>query len=186
VEFLSILLSSNFSSDLNHKIDLKYVFFWGHKKSDTVTKSCFSQWYESPFIINGITYTTAEHYMMAEKALLFNDEEIYQKIIACNSPGEAKNLGRKVRNFDQSIWETNRFDIVVKGNFEKFSQHADLATFLISTYKRVLVEASPVDHIWGIGLDQNNANAKNPYAWNGTNLLGYALMEVRDILTQQS
>lgn len=162
--------------------NLKYLFFWGHKKSDTVTKSCFSQWYEAIFIIDGIHYKTAEHYMMAEKALLFNDQEIYQKIIACNSPGEAKDLGRKVRNFDQNIWEANRFDIVVKGNLEKFGQHPALATFLKSTNQRILVEASPVDYIWGIGLDQNNANTKNPYAWNGTNLLGYALMEVRDQL----
>lgn len=163
--------------------NLKFLFFWGHKKSDQITKSCFSQWYESPFTINGIIFKTAEHYMMAEKALLFNDQEIYSKIVTCNTPGEAKNLGRKVRNFDQTIWEKHRFDIVIKGNFEKFSQNPLLAEFLKTTNNRILVEASPVDHIWGIGLDQNHENAKNPQLWNGSNLLGYALMEVRDMLT---
>ena len=163
--------------------NLKYLFFWGHKKSDIITKSCFSQWYEATFIIEGIHYKTAEHYMMAQKALLFNDQEIYQQIISCNSPGEAKALGRKVRNFNQQVWEANCFDIVIKGNLEKFGQHPALAEFLKNTNQRILVEASPVDHIWGIGLDQNNTDAKNPYAWNGTNLLGYALMEVRDQLT---
>ncbi|WP_046757156.1 NADAR family protein [Kordia jejudonensis] len=166
--------------------NLKFLFFWGHKKSNIITKSCFSQWYESSFEVDGITFKTTEHYMMAEKALLFNDQEIYQKIVMCNKPGEAKDLGRKVRNFNQEIWEKHRFDIVVKGNLNKFSQNPALSEFLINTNNRILVEASPVDRIWGIGLDQHDENAKNPQHWNGLNLLGYALMEVRDLLTKHN
>lgn len=162
--------------------NLKYLLFWGHQKSDRITKSCFSQWYESEFEVNGIKFLTAEHYMMAEKALLFDDEEIYHEIINSEKAGKVKELGRKVKNFDQKIWEENRFEIVVRGNMNKFSQNRELAEFLKNTGNRILVEASPVDNIWGIGLAQNDENIENPYLWNGLNLLGYALMETRDRL----
>ena len=164
--------------------NLKFLFFWGHQRSDKVTKSCFSQWYEATFVINGITYFTAEHFMMAEKALLFNDHEIHKKITKCTHPAQAKKLGRQVKNFNQEIWEANRFDIVVKGNIQKFSQNPELTTFLINTQNRILVEASPVDSIWGIGLSQDNPKVHNPNLWEGLNLLGHVLMEVRDYLNQ--
>ena len=164
--------------------NLKYLLFWGHQKSDRITKSCFSQWYESEFEVNGIKFLTAEHYMMAEKALLFNDKDIYEQIIKSSKAGKVKELGRQVKNFNQRIWEENRFEIVVRGNFHKFSQNPKLSEFLRNTNDRILVEASPVDNIWGIGLAQNNEDAKNPYFWNGLNLLGYALMETRDILNE--
>jgi len=164
--------------------NLKFLSFWGHRKSKEITKSCFSQWYESKFIVNGIEYQTAEHFMMAEKALLFKDNEIYQQIIISSKPGKVKELGRQVKNFNQRIWEENRCEIVVRGNFHKFSQSTELSTFLKNTNNRILVEASPVDNIWGIGLAQDDENVENPYCWNGLNLLGYALMEARDILIE--
>tara|TARA_Y100001972_G_scaffold128868_1_gene192296 strand:- start:2802 stop:3560 length:759 start_codon:yes stop_codon:yes gene_type:complete len=164
--------------------NLKYLLFWGHQKSDRITKSCFSQWFESEFEVNGIKYLTAEHYMMAEKALLFGDNEIHQKIIESEKAGKVKELGRQVKYFNQGVWEENRYEIVIRGNFHKFSQNPDLSEFLINTKDRVLVEASPVDRIWGIGLAQNDDNAEIPYFWNGLNLLGYALMETRDILNE--
>lgn len=162
--------------------NLKYLFFWGHTKIDSVSKSCLSQWYEAAFEINKVVFPTAEHYMMAEKALLFDDIETYNRIIHCKSPGEAKKLGRQVKFFNQSTWEANRFEIVVRGNFHKFSQNPALATFLKNTKQRILVEASPVDNIWGIGLTQDNPNIGLPYYWKGLNLLGYALMETRNLL----
>ncbi len=161
---------------------LKYLFFWGHQKSDQITKSCFSQWYASKFIVDDIEYLTAEHFMMAEKALLFHDQKIREQILNSFKPGKAKELGRQVKNFDQKTWETHRFDIVVRGNYHKFSQNSELSEFLLNTNDRILVEASPVDQVWGIGLAQNDAQAKNPHFWKGLNLLGYALMEVRDVL----
>lgn len=120
--------------------------------------------------------------MMAQKALLFDHKEIYDKIIAAKSPAEAKTLGRQVRNFDEVVWNTNRFALVVEGNLQKFSQHPDLKEFLLNTKERVLVEASPVDKIWGIGLAVDSDRADNPKRWNGLNLLGFALMQVRDML----
>ncbi|MEM6298226.1 MAG: NADAR family protein [Bacteroidota bacterium] len=163
---------------------LKFLFFWGHQRSNELTKSCFSQWYESSFVVNEVEYLTAEHYMMAEKALLFGDKTIYEEIIHSKKAGEAKALGRKVSGFDQKVWEEHRFEVVVKGNFHKFSQNPELAQFLKDTGSRVLVEASPVDTIWGIGLPQDSENASNPRNWRGLNLLGYALMEVRDALSE--
>jgi len=162
--------------------NIKYLFFWGHTKTERITKTCFSQWYESKFVVDGVEFNTAEQWMMAQKALLFDNQEIYQQILISTKPGKIKELGRQVKSFNQKVWEEKRFDIVVKGNFYKFSQNSTLQIFLKNTKDRVIVEASPVDTIWGIGLSQNNENATNPYKWKGQNLLGYALMEVRDLL----
>ena len=162
----------------------KFLFFWGHQKSKSgeLTSSCFSQWWTSPFVVENVRYNTAEHWMMAQKALLFNDRETCEKIIVAKSPTEAKALGRQVNNFDEATWNSKRFDIVVQGSLAKFTQHKDLKEFLLNTKERVLVEASPVDRIWGIGLTANSEKAENPKRWNGLNLLGFALMEVREII----
>lgn len=169
---------------LNHNEQVKYLFFWGHQPSrdNVVDKSCLSQWYEAPFELDGIQYNTAEHYMMAEKARLFNDNDVLGQIIAAKHPGEAKKLGRLVAGFKQEAWEQHRFEIVVRGNIGKFGQNSNLKEFLINTGERILVEASPRDRIWGIGLGQNNPEAENPYRWRGLNLLGFALMKARDSL----
>ncbi|MGB5981007.1 MAG: NADAR family protein [Nonlabens sp.] len=159
--------------------------FWGHQQSQTVTKSCLSHWYKSDFVIDGISYSTAEQYMMAEKAKLFEDSDIYAQIVESNKPGKAKELGRQVKNFDQKKWEANRYKIVIDGNYQKFKQNSKLANFLINTQDRILVEASPVDHIWGIGLSQEDKSAYDPHFWNGLNLLGHALMETRDLLKNE-
>lgn len=118
--------------------------------------------------------------MMAEKAALFSDTEIREKILQATSPGAVKALGREIRNFDETVWVANRFTIVVRGNTAKFEQNPNLGEFLRKTGSRVLVEASPVDRIWGIGLAQNDEKANNPNLWEGLNLLGFALMQVRD------
>jgi ribA/ribD-fused uncharacterized protein len=163
---------------------LKYLFFWGHhpSKNGDITASCFSQWWEQSFIVEDILYKTAEHYMMAQKALLFKDSTSYQKIIASNTAAEAKNIGREVENFDEILWDSKKYELVKKGNFHKFSQNKDLQKFLLSTNHRILVETSPVDKIWGIGLAAKDERAERPAEWKGLNLLGFALMEVRDIL----
>lgn len=166
---------------------MKFVFFWGHTPNPdgSVSKSCFSQWWEQTFYYEELAFLSAEHWMMYQKAALFKDEEIQKKILSVKSPAEAKKLGRAVRNFDQQVWEENRYQIVIDGNVLKFSQDEALKTFLLNTNKRVLVEASPVDNIWGIGLAQDAANIQNPHTWEGPNLLGFALMEVRDQLRNE-
>lgn len=164
----------------------KYLFFWGHTPSPdgSITKSCFSQWWESPFIIGDVVYKTAEHFMMASKAALFRDEEIREKILATPHPKQAKDFGRKVRGFEEEPWVKERFQLVVTGNLAKFSQSEPLRNFLLGTGERVLVEASPMDRIWGIGLAKDDINAERPENWKGLNLLGFALMEARNLLRQ--
>ncbi|MDZ4360105.1 MAG: NADAR family protein [Variovorax sp.] len=165
-----------------HMVDC--LFFWGHQvpKDGSVGKSCFSQWYEAPFAVEGVTYRTAEHFMMAGKARLFGDAATCEKIIAARTPGEAKKLGRQIGNFDEAAWLEARFDLVTLGNVAKFSQNAALGAYLLGTGRQVLVEASPVDAIWGIGLAATDAAAQDPRTWKGLNLLGYALMAARDEL----
>ena len=159
----------------------KFLFFWGHQPSPdgSVTKSCFSQWWIAPFSIGGTTYPTAEHYMMASKARLFGDEEALHRILVAKHPKQAKQAGRMVAGFDEATWIERRFDLVVTGNYAKFSQHPELARFLLQSGQRVLVEASPADRIWGIGLAADDERAADPARWLGLNLLGFALMEAR-------
>lgn len=167
------------------KEQIKFLFFWGHTLKEEITKACFSQWFICEFEENGIIYKTAEHYMMAEKARLCNDNEIIEEILNAETPNEAKSLGRKVKNFDPQLWDEHKYYIVKKGNFLKFSQNQKLKEFILSTNDDVLVEASPYDRIWGIGVLETDPKAKNPEQWNGENLLGFALMEVRDELNNK-
>ncbi|CAM2802867.1 DUF1768 domain-containing protein [Chryseobacterium flavum] len=172
----------NIKERFQKKEKIKFLFFWGHTAKDTITKSCFSQWFPGKFEENGIIYKTAEHYMMAGKARLFNDPETEEKILNANTPNQAKALGRKVKNFDPKRWDEYKFEIVTQGNLLKFSQNQKFKDFLLSTGEKVLVEASPYDKIWGIGMLETDNRAENPLLWNGENLLGFALMEVRDEL----
>ena len=162
-----------------HRVN--YLFFWGHTKpgDGSIDKSCLSQWYEAGFEIDGIYYPTAEHFMMAEKARLFGDNEILEQILISRHPREAKQLGRAVKNYDEQHWHEHRFDIVTRGNIAKFTQNAELKAYLLNTGNRVLVEASPRDRIWGIGMGKSNPDAGNPVKWRGLNLLGFTLMEAR-------
>jgi ribA/ribD-fused uncharacterized protein len=129
--------------------------------------------------VDGVRYSSAEHYMMVAKARLSGDTETAGKILAAPHPGAAKALGRQVRGFDERRWAEHRFDVVIAGNMAKFGQHPQLRDFLASTSNRVLVEASPRDRVWGIGLAAGDERAGSPECWPGLNLLGFALMEVR-------
>lgn len=163
-----------------------FVFFWGHNdRGEGLRKACLSQWFLCIFVVDGQYYNCAEQFMMAEKARIFGDEEIRQLILAEYSQMAMKKLGRKVRNYDDSIWKEKRYDVVVKGNIAKFSQNEKLRSFLLSTGSKILVEASPKDTIWGIGLEESSPDALSPRKWQGENLLGFALMEVRDIISDR-
>lgn len=164
----------------------RFLFFWGHQPAadGSVTKSCFSQWYEASFSVDGTLYRTAEHFMMAEKARLFGDRATHERVLSATTPAQAKRLGRMVQGFNEDAWVQQRFQIVVRANLEKFSQNQALGRFLLDTGDRVLVEASPVDAIWGIGLAADHPDAGRPDRWPGLNLLGLALMEARQVLAQ--
>ncbi len=163
---------------------IKYLFFWGHQPSadGSITKTCLSQWWKADFSIDMDEYCCMEQYMMAEKARLFEDHEVLKEILKSHHPKQIKELGRKVKNFDEDVWKKRRYSIILNGNFAKFLQNEDLKQFLMNTKNRVLVEASPYDKIWGIGMSVDNKSIENPLEWKGQNLLGFALMEVRDEL----
>lgn len=162
----------------------RYLFFWGHTPSadGTINQACLSQWWSSPFKVDGTVYPTSEHYMMASKAKLFGDTDSLQRILSCEHPKKAKEFGRRVSGFDERTWVSERFNLVVAGNYAKFSQNASLRSFLLGTGEKVLVEASPYDRVWGIGLSADDERALKPQDWRGLNLLGFALMEVRERL----
>lgn len=163
---------------------LKFVFFWGGSShpDGEIGSHVLSQWYEHPFTAEGVLYRTAEHYMMAAKARLFGDSPRLELILAAATPGEAKAHGASVHDFDEATWEERRFDIVVAGSVAKFSSDDRLRSYLVGTGERVLVEASPRDRIWGIGLSRHDPDAERPSRWAGSNLLGFALMEARSRL----
>ncbi|MEU3281861.1 NADAR family protein [Streptomyces antibioticus] len=160
---------------------VRYLLFWGHRPlpDGRLGPGCLSQWWPSPFVVDGVTYATAEHWMMARKARLFGDAEAERAALAAGHPSEAKKAGRLVRGFDDKVWERERFGIVVEGSVHKFASNPGLRSFLLSTGDRVLVEASPVDRVWGIGLAADDEAALDPQRWRGPNLLGFALMEAR-------
>ena len=166
----------------------RYLYFWGHRpqRDGTIGVGCLSQWWPAAFTIDSREYATAEHWMMWSKAVLFGDTEIADQILAVSHPGAAKALGREVRRFNQAIWEDRRFAIVVAGSVAKFGQHEALKRYLLGTGDLVLVEASPVDRIWGIGLAASDPRAADPAHWRGLNLLGKALMEARTIRRERS
>lgn len=171
-------------NSISYAEQFDYLFFYDDGERADAT--CLSQWFPAQFDVDGIAYKTTEHFMMANKANLFDDFDAQKKILKCLTPREAKQLGRQVRNFDSQVWKEHRTKIVLRGNLNKFEQNPELKKYLISTAPSILVEASPTDSVWGIGMAGENPNALDPQLWCGENLLGFALMEVRDDLIRES
>jgi conserved hypothetical protein, ribA/ribD-fused len=140
----------------------KFTCFWR-------TKSPFSQWHSAKFIVDGIKYNCAEQYMMHQKAMLFNDAETAQEILNVSEPSKQKALGRKVKNFNSKIWDQHCKQIVYEGNKAKFTQNPILLKALIDTKDTTLVEASPYDTIWGVGLAAEDDRINDRKNWHGTN-----------------
>jgi len=154
----------------------QHTFFWSGP---------FSQWYKSNFTLDGITFNTAEQYMMYHKAMLFNDTEIAKQILNTGDPKTQKALGRKVQNFNMSKWNEHCLQIVFKGNHAKFTQNKYLYRQLLNTGSTLLVEASPYDSIWGIGLNETDAKKTPEHEWPGSNWLGQTLTNLRDFLREE-
>lgn len=157
-----------------------FLFFW-HEYEEN---GYLSQWYHAPFTLEGVTYQTCEQYMMAKKALLFGDFEKYSQIMKERDPKKDKALGKTVANFDHDLWQSCNEEIVYHANLAKFSQNPDLREALLATGDKILVEASPSDKIYGIGLEASDPVARDPQKWKGSNLLGTTLCRVRDDLTR--
>jgi ribA/ribD-fused uncharacterized protein len=142
-----------------------------------------AQWYPSSFSVEGDEYLHAAHWMMVQKAKLFDDYESATSLLTLRDDREIRSRGRKIAGFDQRRWDDNKYSIVVLGNLHKFSQHQALRAYISGTHPLVLTEANPDDRVWGIGMRENAPGATNPHLWKGLNLLGFALMEVRDNLS---
>ncbi|KAK7468172.1 hypothetical protein BaRGS_00036585 [Batillaria attramentaria] len=156
----------------------EFEFFYGKN-------SPFSQHYPVKFEVDGVTYNCAEQYMMHQKAVVFKDSEMSGKIMATSNPVEQKRYGRKVRNFDKDVWSRRAPKVVRAASKAKFSQNEKLLKKLLATHPRTLVEASPRDRLWGIGLGASNPKARDRKQWRGKNLLGQILTEVRDELMKE-
>jgi ribA/ribD-fused uncharacterized protein len=167
---------------------VRFRFFWGHtpRADGKLSDACFSQWWKCAFAVDGIRYASAEHFMMAEKARLFGDDDTRARILAAKQPADAKRLGRLVTGFDEAAWARAREAIVTAGNVAKFGQDERMRAYLMSTGGVVLVEASPRDRIWGIGLAADHRDASDPAKWRGKNLLGFALVRARAQLSAAS
>jgi ribA/ribD-fused uncharacterized protein len=147
--------------------------------------SPFSQWTPCTFEVDGVTYNCAEQFMMAEKARVFKDEEARELILKETSPKKQKAIGRKVKNYDNDVWEKERYEVVKKGNFHKFTQNEEMKKALLDTADKTIAEASPFDRIWGIGLGKTHKDAYDMTKWRGRNLLGKILMDIRDELKSE-
>jgi ribA/ribD-fused uncharacterized protein len=151
----------------------QFTFFWKHR---------LSQWHCAPFVISGIQFQCTEQYMMYAKALLFGDREAASRILESETPREHQSIGREVRGFDEHVWSMFREGIVYAGNYARFSQNPDQRELLFATRGTTLVEASPHDQIWGIGLVADDPRVLDRSQWRGLNLLGQALTRVREAL----
>jgi ribA/ribD-fused uncharacterized protein len=166
--------------------NVTFLFFWGHQREPdgSIGSGCLSQSFPAPFTLEGQVFATAEHYMMWRKAVLFGDEQAAGRILAASHPFRVRELGEQIRGSSEAAWAGRRFEIVVTGSVAKFGQHPELRRYLVATGDRVLVDASPQDRVWGIGLTATEERAGDPRQWRGQNLLGFALMRARAALRE--
>lgn len=160
---------------INH--EHKMILFWG---------GMYSNWYPAKFRIDGKTYSTVEKYMMAQKAITMGDMVSHAKIMKCNDARLIKKYGREIKPYDDHKWASVRLDIVTKGVYEKFKQNPELLTEMLQFPDYEIVEASPYDKIWGIGLSEDDPKALFKRNWQGQNLLGKACMKAREMLAFES
>lgn len=152
-----------------------FVLFWGGP---------FSQWYPHNIVVDGVTYNCCEQYMMAEKARMFGDVDALEAIMKTDDPKKQKAYGRGVKNFSPHMWDLVSKDVVFRANLAKFSD-PEMKKFLMSFGDEEIVEASPYDKIWGIGLGEDDPRALDKTKWQGMNWLGEVIMKVRETLKQQ-
>ena len=159
------------------------IGFFGHTNTTgKVNQTCFSNFYPAQFVYKGYNFPTSEHALMASKAMVFWDTVRFQMIVKSDTPSSAKQYGRKVEGYTDSIWAACRYQIMTDILIEKFTQNDLMCEYLLSTGEEILVETSPYDKVWGIGMGQENRAWVDQKLWKGQNLLGFALMDTRRAL----
>lgn len=154
---------------------MSYIFFWKPSETD----GYLGNWYTSPLKKDNINYSCVEQYIMAMKAKLFGDNTMLSKIMSTKDPNLHRNFGRLVKDFDEDVWNEHKEDVLYDGLYAKFTQNSNLKDKLLKTGDKILVEASPYDKIYGIGMKKDHPDINNPRKWKGENLLGNTLMRVR-------
>jgi ribA/ribD-fused uncharacterized protein len=162
----------------------KFVFFY--RNADI-----YSNFYKSEFTKNGIAFSCGEQWIMYQKALTFKDkyptnQDIADKILKTNDPGKIKAFGRQVQGYDEIIWSGCRQQKTYEGLIEKFRQNENLKKQILATGTRELVEASPSDKIWGVGLTESDVRIEKKSNWKGQNILGKILTKVRSTLQNEA
>lgn len=167
-------------SELESASQNKFTFFWHEYEENGYLSNwwCSDNW----FVIDDFRYSCVEQYIMAKEAKMFHDSYCYTQILKASSPKECKELGRKVSRFDERKWNAVRYNILLEGLRAKFGQNEKLKNYLLSTGDTIIAEASPYDSIFGIGITADKAKNISPDKWRGENLLGKALMQVRNEL----
>jgi ribA/ribD-fused uncharacterized protein len=158
--------------------DDKFVFFWH-------APSWPAQWTQVPFVVDGLLYSCPEQFMMAGKAKLFGDHASFAKIMTEANPRVQKKLGQKVTGFVEKTWLAHRLAIVSAATYAKFTQHPAFKARLLATGDKIIAEASPLDSLWGIGMAVSDPLVRVQKQWRGTNLLGVALMNVRERIRKE-
>ena len=164
----------------NYTENDEFVLFWNGP---------YSNWYPSRFYMTTEygkrLFNCGEQAMMFHKAMLFKDTDIAMQIMKSDSPKEQKALGRKVKNFNAQKWDNACLEIVTRIQIAKFSSTTEMTQLILNTGDKTIVEASPVDNIWGIGLSEDDPRATDPEQWKGKNYLGICLMRAREIIRER-
>lgn len=172
--------------NLIHSDELLYAdyIFFREPEQGLINESAFSMWYEAPFKVGEAEYRTVRQYFLAEKAKAFGDEETRINIINSQNPEEMEKLADSVKNFDTNVWDEVRYAIMLVGNYHKFWNNIELKKLLIESEDSVIVYAHPENLLWRNGVEESDTRAYTPQLWPGRNLLGFALMELRDHLNK--
>lgn len=165
---------------IKDQTDQEFICF--HKPEEE--NGYLSNWYQSRFSFRGTDFSSVEQYMMFRKAIMFGDDSARNRILSTDDVAEIKQLGRSVRNYNDKLWGGQRQLIVYQGLLAKFAQNDELRLRLLNTGSAVLTECAVTDKIWGIGLSMDDDRRFLIDQWQGSNMLGFSLMQVRNVLQE--
>lgn len=163
-------------------IELAAYVFFAEAEQGEINASCMNMKYIAPFDVGEDHYVSAEHYYLAEKAKIAGDFKSRELIKKATEPAEFRMLEREIENLNPVTWDEVKYAIALVGNYHKFWNNMALKKYLMTTEQKILAYTDSEDLIWGTGLDIDHEDAEDPSKWPGQNLLGFAIMELRDHL----